>query len=104
MFAVIQTGGKQYRVAEGQLIRVEQLSVPPGQEVEIRDVLLVHAGEGDIRVGSPTVADAVVHARVDDEGLARKVIVFKKKRRKQYKRFKGHRQPFTALRIEKISV
>ncbi len=103
MFAVIRTGGKQYKVEEGQLIKVESLDVPAGETVEIGDVLLVDTGEAT-QVGTPNVENAVVQATVVDHDKHDKVVVFKKKRRKQYKRFRGHRQPYTALKIEKINI
>lgn len=103
MFAVIKTGGKQYRVEEGDVLRVESLHVEAGAGVAFSDVLLVGNGEA-VQVGSPNVAHAVVAGEVVDVGKGRKVIVFKKKRRKQYRRFKGHRQEYTAVRIGKISV
>ena len=103
MYAVIKTGGKQYRVEEGQVIKVEQLPNAAGDSLELTDVLLVDTGDG-VRVGQPLVENASVKASVVENGLGKKVIVFKKKRRKQYKRTRGHRQNYTALKIEKINV
>jgi large subunit ribosomal protein L21 len=103
LYAVIKTGGKQYRVEEGQVIKVEQLPNEAGDSVELTDVLLVDTGDG-VRVGQPLVENASVKASVVENGRGKKVIVFKKKRRKQYKRTRGHRQNFTALKIEKINV
>ena len=101
MYAVIRSGGKQYRVTPGQTIRLEKLSGEVGSKVELGDVLLVD-NDGEIKVGSPLVANAKVEATVIEQDRARKILVFKKKRKKQYRRTNGHRQDFTAVRIEKI--
>ncbi|OAQ20465.1 50S ribosomal protein L21 [Thermosulfurimonas dismutans] len=103
MFAVIKTGGKQYKVAPGDTIRVEKLPGEPGETVEIPEVLLV-AGEGEPQVGTPVVSGAKVKATILEQGRSKKIIVFKKKRRKNYKRKKGHRQYYTVLRIDEIVV
>lgn len=103
MFAIIKSGSKQYKVEEGQVVRVESLGLPEGEKVEIRDVLLVDC-DGQVRVGKPSVDGAFVKASVVGNGKADKVIVFKYKRKKQYKRTRGHRQQYTALKIEKITV
>lgn len=99
MYAVIETGSKQYRVAEGDFIEVESLPVEAGKEVDLERVLMVSA-EGKITVGSPTVAGAKVTATVTEHGRGRKIIVYKHK--KNYHRKQGHRQNFTRLRIDKI--
>ncbi len=98
MYAVIRAGGKQYRVAPGDVIRIEKLATAPGpnHEVEFRDVLVVSSGEGQI--GRPQ-GEALVTGRVVGEGRGDKVLVFHYKRKKQYKRLRGHRQPYTAVRI-----
>lgn len=101
MYAVIQTGGKQYRVSEGDVVRVELLDRELGAEVAIDDVSLL-ATDANVHVGAPNVGGAVVHARVVEIGRGAKVIAFKKKRRTGYSRKIGHRQSFTALKIEKI--
>jgi large subunit ribosomal protein L21 len=101
MYAVISTGGKQYRVSPGQTIRVEKLAAEAGETVELDQVLLINR-DGQLEVGTPTVAEARVTGLVVDQGRARKVLIFKKKRRKQYRRTRGHRQAYTALRIERI--
>ncbi|WP_297057042.1 50S ribosomal protein L21 [Thermosulfurimonas sp.] len=101
MFAVIKTGGKQYKVAPGEVLRVEKLLGEPGDTVELSEVLLV-AGEGEPRVGTPLVEGARVKATILEQGRSKKIIVFKKKRRKNYKRKRGHRQYYTVLRIEEI--
>ncbi|HFC96968.1 MAG TPA: 50S ribosomal protein L21 [Thermosulfurimonas dismutans] len=103
MFAVIKTGGKQYKVAPGEVLRVEKLPGEPGDTVELSEVLLV-AGEGEPRVGTPLVEGARVKATILEQGRSKKIIVFKKKRRKNYKRKRGHRQYYTVLRIEEIVV
>jgi large subunit ribosomal protein L21 len=103
MYAVIETGGKQYRVSEGDVVRVESLSSSVGDEVSISEVHLVADGK-KVQVGQPTIEGASVTGTVIQEGRGRKVIAFKKKRRKGYKRKIGHRQNYTALRIDKIVV
>ncbi len=101
MFAVIKTGGKQYKVAPGDVIKVEKLPGEPGETVELSEVLLV-AGEDRLEVGTPVVEGARVKATIVDQGRSRKIIVFKKKRRKNYKRKRGHRQYYTVLKIDEI--
>ena len=101
MYAVIRAGGKQYRVAPGDVIRIEKLASEPGpnHQVEFREVLAVSTAEGQI--GRPQ-GDALVTGRVLGEGLGDKVLVFHYKRKKQYKRLRGHRQPYTAVRITEM--
>jgi len=102
MFAVIKTGGKQYRVAPGDVLRVETLPADKGSELELDNVLLVEK-DGDVKVGSPTVDGAKVTAEVVGHGRGKKVLVFKHKRRKSYRKLNGHRQNYTELRIKDIS-
>lgn len=102
MFAVIKTGGKQYKVNEGQTIRVERLDGAVGDEVSLDEVLLVSDGE-TMKVGQPLLAEAKVTATIVEQHRAKKVLVFKKKRRKSYSRLRGHRQQYTALKISGIS-
>ena len=102
MYAVIKSGGKQYRVKAGQTIRLEKLVGEVGSKVELGDVLMVEDG-GDVKIGAP-LPNAKVEATILETDRADKIIVFKKKRKKQYRRTRGHRQSFTAVRIEKISV
>ena len=102
MYAVIKSGGKQYRVKAGQTIRLEKLVGEVGSKVELGDVLMVEDG-GDVKIGAP-LPNAKVEATILETDRADKIIVFKKKRKKQYRRTNGHRQSFTAVRIEKISV
>ena len=98
MFAVIKTGGKQYRVANNDVILVEKLAGEAGEEISLEEVLMV--GEGDkVTVGTPLVDGAAVKASIIDQTRGDKIIVFKKKRRQNYRRKKGHRQDLTALRI-----
>lgn len=100
MYAVIRTGGKQYRVQEGDILRVEKLDAEAGNEITFDDVLLV--GEGaDVKAGGDA-ASASVTAKVTANGRGQKIVVFKKRRRKNYRLTKGHRQSFTSVRIEKI--
>ena len=101
MFAVIRTGGKQYRVAPNDIIEVEKIAGRPGDIVELAEVILL-GGEGGPKTGSPTIAGALVAAEVIEQKRADKIVVFKKKRRKNYRRKKGHRQALTALRITEI--
>jgi large subunit ribosomal protein L21 len=102
MYAIIRTGGKQYQVAQGDQLRVESLDGSVGDTVEIDDVLLVADGE-DVKIGKPQVEGAKVTAKIVEQGKAKKVLVYKKKRRKGYEVKNGHRQLYTALRIEGIS-
>ena len=102
MYAVIRTGGKQYRIREGDILDVEKLDGQVGDTLDLDEVLMVGDGE-DVRIGSPFVEAAKVAARIVSHDRAPKIIVFKKKRRKGYRRKRGHRQQFTALKIEEIS-
>jgi large subunit ribosomal protein L21 len=99
-YAIIRTGGKQFRVEEGQRVRVPMIDEEAGASIEL-DALVV-AGEGDPQVGTPLVDGARVAATIVDHGRDTKIIVFKKKRRKQYKRTQGHRQGYTTIKIDSI--
>ena len=101
MYAIIRAGGKQYRVAEGQTLRVEKLSGEPGDTVTLDDVLLL-GGDGQTRIGTPKVAGAQVQARILQQDRAKKVLIFKKRRRKGYTKKQGHRQSFTELKVTGI--
>ena len=101
MYAVIKTGGKQYRVKEGDLLEIEKLGAEKGQKINFDQVLLIE-DESRVLVGTPVVENAVVRAEVVENYKGDKVLIFKKKRRKQYRRTKGHRQELTKVRIEKI--
>ncbi len=103
MYAVIRTGGKQYKVAAGGKLKIESLPVEVGSEVEIQEVLMVADGE-KISIGAPTVAGAVVKATVLSHGRGKKVIIFKMRRRKHYRKTQGHRQNYTEIRIDGITV
>ncbi len=100
MYAIIATGGKQYRVSEGDVIRVEKLDAEVGTEYEFDQVLAVN--DGEMTIGEPTVAGAVVKATVTANGKGRKVIVYKYKRKSGYHKKNGHRQLFTELKIDSI--
>jgi large subunit ribosomal protein L21 len=101
-YVVIRTGGKQYRVAPGDTVRVERLAGEVGDRVTLGEVLFL-GGNGEVKIGTPTLADVKVTAEIVDQGLAKKIIVFKKKRRKSYSRQRGHRQRHTTLKIVEIS-
>ncbi len=103
MYAIVRTGGKQYQVANGDQVRVEKLEGNVGDNVDLNDVLMVVDGE-EVKIGRPVLDNAKVTAIIAEQGKGKKVIVFKKKRRKGYRLKKGHRQSFTALKIEQISV
>jgi len=102
MYAVIATGGKQYRVSEGDEVRVEKLAGASGDKVVFDQVLMLGQGS-DSKIGAPTVKNAKVEAEIVAQDRAKKIIVFKFKRRKKYRLKQGHRQPFTQLKITKIS-
>lgn len=103
MYAVVITGGKQHRVREGDLLRVEKIEGELGAVINLDRVLLIGRDEGPV-IGTPTVAGASVTATIVRQGLAKKVLVFKKKRRKRTRKLNGHRQPFTHLKITAIKV
>ena len=102
MYAVIRTGGKHYKVAAGEKIKIEQIAADVGQEVVIDQVLAVGNG-ADLKVGSPLVAGASVKATVVAQGKHDKVRIFKLRRRKHYKKSQGHRQTYTELQIDAVS-
>lgn len=101
MYAVIKTGGKQYRVAQGDTIDVEKIEGDPGNRVDIAEVLAVGEGES-MKVGTPTVDGAKVVAEIIKQGKHKKVLIFKKKKRKGYTKKQGHRQLFTSIKIQEI--
>ena len=101
MYAIVATGGKQYRVREGQVINVEKLGAEAGSDVVLEKVLLV--GEGDeVKIGTPYVEDAAINCQVLEHKRDRKIIVFKHKRRKDYRKKAGHRQEYTRLKVTSI--
>ena len=101
MYAIIKTGGKQYRVQSGEQLRVEALSADVGSSVSIEEVLLVGDGDG-VKVGAPFVSGAKVRATVVSHGRGDKVRIFKLRRRKHYQKSQGHRQSYTEVRIDDI--
>ena len=101
MYAVIKTGGKQYKVAPGEKLKVESLTADVGAEVVLDQVLMVGEGEA-VRVGAPTLAGASVKATVVSHGRGDKVTIFKMRRRKHYQKHQGHRQNYTELKIDSI--
>ena len=101
-FAVIKTGGKQYKVSEGEVLTVEKLDIEEGKDLDITEVLLIADGD-KIEVGKPTIKDAKVKAKVVSQEKADKVVVFKYKPKKNYRKKTGHRQKLTKVQIEKIS-
>jgi len=101
MYAVIRTGGKQYKVAPQDVLQIEKIEGDAGEAVRFADVLMV-GGEGEPRVGSPLVSGAAVSAEVVEQGRGPKVIIFKKRRRQNYRRKRGHRQDLTTVRILEI--
>lgn len=103
MYAIIATGGKQYKVAEGDIIKVEKLGVDAGEAVTFDQVLAVSNDQGELAVGAPTVAGAAVSGTVVKEGKAKKVIVYKYKRKSGYHKKNGHRQVYTQVKIDKIN-
>ena len=102
MYAIIETGGKQYKVSEGDVIFIEKLEAAEGETVTFDKVLVVADGD-KVNVGAPAVDGASVTAKVEKQGKSKKIYVFKMKRKKNYRRKKGHRQPFTKVTIEKIN-
>lgn len=101
MYAIIATGGKQYKVSEGDVIRVEKLEAEAGETVTFDQVLAVN--DGELKVGAPTVAGAAVTGTVEKQGKAKKVIVYKYKRKTGYHKKNGHRQLYTQVKIDKIN-
>lgn len=103
MYAVILTGGKQYKVFPGEKIKVEKISIKEGETVTF-DVLMLKKDDETVEIGTPIVEGAAVVGKVLKQGKAKKILIFKKKRRKNYSKLIGHRQPFTEILIEDIKV
>lgn len=103
MYAIVRTGGKQYQVAQGDTLRVEKIDGQVGDTIEIEDVLMVVDDE-NVNIGTPQIDSAKVKATIAEQGKSKKIIVFKKKRRKGYRLKQGHRQPYTSLTIDEISM
>lgn len=104
MYAIIESGGKQYRVEKGGTVYLELLDTPVGEQLKIEEVLLVASDEGQLQVGAPRVAKAAVLATVVEHGRGEKIRVFKYKKRKHYRRTRGHRQSYTAVKIDSIEL
>jgi large subunit ribosomal protein L21 len=104
MYAVFRTGGKQFRAEAGARLRVPSLDVEPGGSVVFDDVLLAGDGEANVQVGTPKLDGATVKAEVLRHGRTDKVIVFKRKRRKGYRKKQGHRQGFTEIRVDEVAL
>ncbi len=102
MYAVVKTGGKQYRVSQGDRLKVETLSAEAGEEISLDEVLMVGSGE-DVTVGAPTIANATVSAKVVSHGRGKKVTIIKFRRRKHHRKQAGHRQNYTELEITGIN-
>ncbi|MGI6586011.1 MAG: 50S ribosomal protein L21 [Gracilibacteraceae bacterium] len=102
MYAIIKTGGKQYMVKAGDVLTVEKLNAESGEKVMFEEVLAV-GNNGELQIGNPVVAGAKVEGTVIENGRSKKIIVFKYKPKKDYRRKQGHRQPFTKVKIEKIN-
>jgi large subunit ribosomal protein L21 len=103
MYAVVKAGGKEYRVSKGDLIRVEKLEGKVGDQVTLKDVLMI-SQEGKVQLGNPHLTNASVVCEIVQEAKGKKVIIYKMKRRKNYRRIKGHRQTYTYLRVNDISL
>ena len=101
MYAIVKTGGKQYKVREGDILRVEKLTGDVGSEISFEDVLMFSDGE-TVTVGQPKVDSVTVSGHIVAQGKSKKIIVFKYKRRKRYRRKQGHRQHYTAIQIDSI--
>ena len=102
MYAIVKTGGKQYKVSEGDVLFVEKLEANTGDTVTLDEVLAC-SKDGELKLGAPAVEGASVQAKVVEQGKAKKVIVYKYKAKKDYRRKQGHRQPYTKIVIEKIN-
>ena len=103
MYAIIETGGKQFKASPGKHLRVEKIEASQGESVTFERVMLIQQ-DGELSLGTPFIEGARVKATVVEQGRGRKVLVFKKKRRKQYRRTRGHRQSFTAVHIDDIEL
>ena len=103
MYAVVKTGGKEYRVSKGDLIRVEKLEGKVGDQITLKDVLMV-SKEGEVQFGTPKLTQVIIKGEIIQETKGRKVITYKMKKRKNYRRFKGHRQIYTYLKVNDIQL
>jgi large subunit ribosomal protein L21 len=103
MYAVVATGGKQYKVREGEILRIEKIPGEIGADVSFDKILMFSDGE-NVKIGQPVLDDVAVNGHIVSQGKAKKIIVFKYKRRKRYRRKQGHRQQFTAVQIDNIKI
>jgi large subunit ribosomal protein L21 len=103
MYAVVATGGKQYKVREGEILRIEKIPGEVGADVSFDKILMFSDGE-NVKIGQPVLDDVAVNGHIVSQGKSKKIIVFKYKRRKRYRRKQGHRQQFTAVQIDNIQV
>lgn len=103
MYVVVKAGGKEYRVSKGDLIRVEKLEGKLGDQVELKEVLMF-SKEGETQVGTPHLTHVVIKGEIVQESKGKKVLTYKMKRRKNYRRFKGHRQTYTVLKVNDITL
>jgi len=103
MYAVVKTGGKEYRISKGDVIRVEKMEGKVGDQVSMKDVLMV-SQEGQVQLGNPLLAGAVITGEIVQEIKGRKTVTYKMKRRKNYRRTKGHRQTYTYIRVNDVSL
>ena len=103
MYAIVDSGGKQYKAQEGEILRVEKLAGNVGDSVSFDRILMFSDGE-NVNVGTPLLEDVAVNGHIVEQGKAKKIIVFKYKRRKRYRRKRGHRQQFTAVKVDSIKI
>jgi len=103
MYAVVKTGGKEYRISKGDVIRVEKMEGKVGDQVSMNDVLMV-SQEGQVQLGNPLLANAVIMGEIVQQVKGKKVLTYKMKRRKNYRRTKGHRQTYTYIKVNEISL
>jgi large subunit ribosomal protein L21 len=103
MYAVVKTGGKEYRISKGDIIRVEKVEGKAGDQVTVKDVLMV-SQEGQAQFGTPYLTNAIITAEIVQEVKGKKVLTYKMKKRKNYRRFKGHRQTYTYLKVNDIAL
>ena len=104
MYAVMKTGGKEYKISKGDLVRVEKLEGKVGEQVTLKDVLMISDDGGQVRIGTPLLANAVITGQIVQEIKGKKVLTYKMKKRKNYRRFKGHRQTYTYLKVNDIAL
>jgi large subunit ribosomal protein L21 len=103
MFAVVKSGGKEYRVSKGDILRIEKVEGKVGDQVTLKDILMI-SQEGQVQVGAPQLANAIVMGEIVSQTKGKKVLTYKMKKRKNYRRMKGHRQDYTYLKVNEISL